>query len=128
MQSSLARSLARSLVRAAQHARVLATRAVGRSPRKHLPPCLALLGRLAHHERCDACPLVLAVLHDGGLEDLILGILPYAACKRAQRAGARGWVGQRRTLGAHALGARAGSAAPARTREDERALAARAHL
>ena len=44
-----------------------------------VPACLALLGGLADEQRRDARPLVLAVLHDGDLEDLVLRVLPHAA-------------------------------------------------
>ena len=44
-----------------------------------VPARLALLGGLADEQRRDARPLVLAVLHDGRLEDLVLRVLPHAA-------------------------------------------------
>ena len=44
-----------------------------------VPASLALLGGLADEQRRDARPLVLAVLHDGRLEDLVLRVLPHAA-------------------------------------------------
>ena len=44
-----------------------------------VPASLALLGGLADEQRRDARPLVLAVLHDGDLEDLVLRVLPHAA-------------------------------------------------
>ena len=40
---------------------------------------LALLRGLAVEERGDPGPLVLAVLHDGRLEDLVLRVAPYPA-------------------------------------------------
>ena len=43
------------------------------------PPGLALLSTLPVKEGRDPRPLVLAVLHHGGLEDLILGVLPHPA-------------------------------------------------
>ncbi len=43
------------------------------------PAGLALFGRLAMDERSNSGPLVLAVLHDGRLEDLILRVAPHAA-------------------------------------------------
>ena len=45
-----------------------------------IPARLALLGRFARKQGGDARPLVLAVLHHGSLEDLVLGVLPHAAC------------------------------------------------
>ena len=44
-----------------------------------MPARLALLCRFAHEQRRDARPLILAVLHDGCLEDLILRVLPHTA-------------------------------------------------
>lgn len=44
-----------------------------------VPAGLALLGGLADEQRGDARPLVLAVLHHGRLEDLVLGVLPHPA-------------------------------------------------
>lgn len=41
-----------------------------------IPSGFALLGRLAHEQRGDTCPLIQAILHDSGLEDLILSIFP----------------------------------------------------
>ena len=49
------------------------------------PPYLALLGRLAVEQRGDPGPLVLAVLHDGRLEDLILRVAPDAALDHHSR-------------------------------------------
>ena len=43
------------------------------------PARLALLRRLAMQQRGNTRPLVLAVLHHGRLEDLILGVAPHAA-------------------------------------------------
>ena len=43
-----------------------------------VPPCLALFGRFSIQERSNSSPLVLAVLHDGGLEDLVLLFGPFS--------------------------------------------------
>ena len=43
------------------------------------PSGLALLGTLPVQKGRDPGPLVLAILHHGGLEDLILRVLPHAA-------------------------------------------------
>ena len=54
---------------------------VGSSLRKkhHAAAGFALLGRLAHEQRGGTFPLIQAILHDSGLEDLILDVGAAAA-------------------------------------------------
>ena len=59
-----------------------------------VPPCFTLLRRFSVQERSNSSPLVLAVLHDGRLQDLVLRVLPDAALDHDPHlgvvAGARG--------------------------------------
>jgi hypothetical protein len=72
-----------------------------------VPSRLALLGRFANEQRRDARPLVLAIFHDGGFENLILPNSPrpqrppMAQHDAALRAN-RGQPGRRRQQAGHA--------------------------
>ena len=44
--------------------------------------CLALLGSFSMQQRSNTTPLIQAVLHDGGLENLIFCVAPNATFSR----------------------------------------------